>query len=166
MTEIFHVNFSFSGQAVLQKILEIFSYINTCKTVSPIMASPDHPPPPTPIGDHGFYKLEFVLCYKAFMYISVFLAQWFFRRRLLKIYIFYINICKNSFPYCGPNRLPGAIILTNFNLRYVWKFLQKLQLSWSCGYLEFKNRLKVSPTVAPPDPVNKLDFVLCHKAFM
>ena len=38
------VNLSFSGQVGFQKkILEIFSYINTCKTVSPIMAPPDPP---------------------------------------------------------------------------------------------------------------------------
>jgi hypothetical protein len=44
MSESFQANFNFSGQMVLQKkLLEIFSYINICKTVSPIMASPETP---------------------------------------------------------------------------------------------------------------------------
>jgi hypothetical protein len=52
--------------------------------------------------------------------------------------VFYANICKHSFPYCGPTQPPGAMILTNINLWYVWKLQNKLQLSWSCGYLEKK----------------------------
>ena len=122
------VNFSFSGQVVFQKILEIFSYINTCKTVSHIMAPPD---PWGPWSLQTWFCTMLLSLHVIFSFSgTVVLLQ-----KIFEI-CFYIELCKHSFPYCGPTRPPGAMILTNFNLRYVWKLQNKLQLSWSCGYLE------------------------------
>jgi hypothetical protein len=45
--------------------------------------------------------------------------------------ISYIKIGKNSFPYCGPYRLPGAMILTNLILYNVRKLSCKFQLFWA-----------------------------------
>jgi hypothetical protein len=36
-------------------------------------------------------------------------------KKILKIFSS-VNICKTSFPYCGPTRSPGVMILTNSNL--------------------------------------------------
>jgi hypothetical protein len=65
MSESFHVNFSFSGQVVLQeKILEIFFLY----TVSPIMASP-HPP--------GSWFLQTWFCTVIKLSCKLFLQTWF-----------------------------------------------------------------------------------------
>ena len=118
------VNFSFSGQVVFQKILEIFSYINTCETISPIMAPPEL---------RGPWSLQTWFCtvLLSFHVIFSFSGTVILLQKIFEI-CFYINICKNSFPFCGPTRPLGAMILTNVNLRYVWKFPYKLQLPWSC----------------------------------
>jgi hypothetical protein len=56
-------------------------------------------------------------------------------KKILK-YFFYINICKNGFPYCGPTLPPGAMILTNLNLHYRRDLPSKFELSWLSGSLE------------------------------
>jgi hypothetical protein len=53
-------------------------------------------------------------------------------KKILKVFS-YINTCKNGFPYCGPFRPPGAMILKNLYLHYVRKLPYKFQLSWPIG---------------------------------
>jgi hypothetical protein len=119
MSENFYVNLNFSGQVVITKrILEISFLYNSF---------PYHGLT-RPLGAMVFTTLNLYYVIKLSCEFQYFLAKWFFFRRFLK-YIFYINICKN---YCGPTRPTGALILTNFNLQYVWKLPYKLQLSWSC----------------------------------
>jgi hypothetical protein len=40
-------------------------------------------------------------------------------------YFSYLNTCKNGFPYCGPNRPPGGMILTILIMHYIRKFQYK-----------------------------------------
>jgi hypothetical protein len=54
----------------------------------------------------------------------------------------YISTCKNSFPYCGPTRPLGAMILTNLLLHYIRKVPCKFQLFWPSSSLEEKKNLK------------------------
>jgi hypothetical protein len=49
------------------------------------------------------------------------------------ILYFYINICKYSFPYCGPSRLPGTMMWTILNLHYIRKLSCKYDLFWLSG---------------------------------
>ena len=44
-----------------------------------------------------------------------------------------INICKYSFPYCGPSRPPGIMMLTILNLHYIRKLSCKYDLYWLSG---------------------------------
>jgi hypothetical protein len=69
MSESFHVNSSFSGPVVLEKISKIFVHINTCKIIFPYCGLIR--PPRTKIFTN-------LLLY--FMNISAFLAQWFLKR--------------------------------------------------------------------------------------
>jgi hypothetical protein len=41
MSKSFYVKLSFFGSVVLEKIFEIFFYIKTVKTVSPVVTPPD-----------------------------------------------------------------------------------------------------------------------------
>ena len=53
---------------------------------------------------------------------------------VLEMKIFFnINICKYSFPYCGPSRPPGIMMLTILNLHYIRKLSRKYALFWLCG---------------------------------
>jgi hypothetical protein len=40
-------------------------------------------------------------------------------------YFSYLNICKNGFPYCGPTRPPGGMILTILIMHSVRKLQYK-----------------------------------------
>jgi hypothetical protein len=42
----------------------------------------------------------------------------------------YINICKYSFPYCGPSRPPGTMMWTILNLNYIRELSSKYDLFW------------------------------------
>ena len=46
---------------------------------------------------------------------------------------FNINICKYSFPYCGPSRRQEIMMLTILNLHYIRKLSCKYQLFWLSG---------------------------------
>jgi hypothetical protein len=50
-------------------------------------------------------------------------------KRILKIFS-NIHTCKNSFPYCGPTKPPGAMKLTNLLLYYIKKLSCKFELFW------------------------------------
>ena len=52
---------------------------------------------------------------------------------LEKKIFFNINICKYSFPYCGPSRPPGIMIRTILNLHYIRKLSCKYDLFWLSG---------------------------------
>ena len=52
---------------------------------------------------------------------------------LEKKIFFNINICEYSFPYCGPSRAPGTMMLTILNLRYIRKLSCKYDLFWLSG---------------------------------
>ena len=92
------VNFSFSGQVVFQKILEIFSYIYTCETISPLMAPPEL---------RGPWSLQTWFCTMllSFHVLFSFSGTVILLQKIFEI-CFYINICKNSFPFCGPYPTP------------------------------------------------------------
>ena len=58
---------------------------------------------------------------------------------VLEMKIFFnINICKYSFPYCGPSRPPGIMMLTILNLHYtcIRKLSYEYDLFWLCGSVE------------------------------
>jgi hypothetical protein len=44
-----------------------------------------------------------------------------------------INICKYCFPYCGPSRPRGTVVLTILNLHYIRKLSCKYDLFWLSG---------------------------------
>ena len=46
---------------------------------------------------------------------------------------FNTNICKYGFPYCGPFRPPGVMVLTILNLHYIRKLSCKYDLFWLSG---------------------------------
>ena len=52
---------------------------------------------------------------------------------LEKKIFFNINICKYGFPYCGPSRTPGIMMLTILNLHYIRKLSCKYDLLWLSG---------------------------------
>ena len=52
---------------------------------------------------------------------------------LKKKIFFNINICKYGFPYCGPSRPPGTMMLTILNLQYIRKLSCKYDLFWLSG---------------------------------
>jgi hypothetical protein len=52
---------------------------------------------------------------------------------LEKKIFFNINICKYGFPYCGPSRPPGSMMLTILNLHYIIKLSCKYELFWLIG---------------------------------
>jgi hypothetical protein len=56
---------------------------------------------------------------------------------------FYINICKYSFPHCGPSRSPGIMIWTNLNLQYIRKLSCKYELFCLSG--SFKEDFQITP---------------------
>jgi hypothetical protein len=88
--------------------------------------------PPDPWGP-WFLQTWFCTMLLSFHVIFSFSGTVVLLQKIFEI-CFYINICKNSFPYCSPTRFFGAMILTNINLRYVWKFPYTLKLPWSCFY--------------------------------
>jgi hypothetical protein len=52
---------------------------------------------------------------------------------LKKKIFFNINICTNSFPYCGPSRPSGTMMWTILNLHYIRKLSCKYDLFWLSG---------------------------------
>ena len=55
-------------------------------------------------------------------------------RLLLEKKIFLnINICQYGFPYCGPSRPPGIMMLTILNLHYIRQLSCKYDLFWLSG---------------------------------
>ena len=50
---------------------------------------------------------------------------------LKKEIFFNINICKYGFPYCGPSRPPGTIMLIILNLHYIRSFHVNMTYSGS-----------------------------------
>jgi hypothetical protein len=70
---------------------------------------------------------------------------------------FNINICKYSFPYCGPIRTPGTMKWTILNLHYIRKLPCKYDLFWLCGWRKFLNDptpfLRLSPLWRGPGPL-------------
>jgi hypothetical protein len=151
MSENSHVNFS-------------FSYINTCINSFPHCGPPDHGG-----GGHGFNKLAFVLCLKASLKNSAFLAQWFLRRFLYDPNSFLIFLITSplrriwSFIWTNLNSLYSRIICTKFD--WIWPlFLEKKILIYFfsvflifCYYLPLEkgvplrlNKIK-SPPPTPQD---------------
>ena len=55
---------------------------------------------------------------------------------LEKKIFFNVNICKYSFPYCGPSRPPGIMMLTILNLHYIRKLSCKYDVFWLSGSVE------------------------------
>ena len=52
---------------------------------------------------------------------------------VLEKIFFNINICKYSFPYCGPSRPPGTMMLRILNLHYIRQLSCKYDLFWLSG---------------------------------
>ena len=52
---------------------------------------------------------------------------------LEKNIFFNINICQNGFPYCGPSRPKGTMMLTILNLHYIRQLSCKYDLFWLSG---------------------------------
>ena len=52
---------------------------------------------------------------------------------VLEKIFFNINICQYGFPYCGPSRPPGTMMLTILNLHYIRKLSCKYDLFWLSG---------------------------------
>ena len=52
---------------------------------------------------------------------------------VLEKIFFNINTCKYGFPYCGPSRPPGTMMLTILNLHYIRKLSCKYDLFWLSG---------------------------------
>jgi hypothetical protein len=123
MSEIFYVNFSSLVQWFLRRrLLKHFKIFSLCENSSPIVA-------PLEIlgGGHDFNKPPFSLFHKDFMYFSLGFSEPMVPEKIFKMFP-YINGCKNSFPYCGPIRPTGAMILTNVLVYYVRKLSYKFQL--------------------------------------
>ena len=55
---------------------------------------------------------------------------------VLEKIFFNINICKYGFPYCGPSRPPGTMMLTILNLHYIRQLSCKYDLFWLSGSVE------------------------------
>ena len=112
------VNFSFSGQVVFQKILEIFSYIYTCETISPLMAPPEL---------RGPWSLQTWFCTMllSFHVLFSFSGTVILLQKIFEI-CFYKNICKNSFPHCGLTRPLGP-----------WFSQLWFYITWGCCHISF-----------------------------
>ena len=52
---------------------------------------------------------------------------------VLEKIFFNINICQYGFPYCGPSRPPGTMMLTILNLHSIRKLSCKYDLFWLSG---------------------------------
>ena len=113
---------------VFQKILEIFSYIYTCETISPLMAPPEL---------RGPWSLQTWFCTMllSFHVLFSFSGTVILLQKIFEI-CFYKNICKNSFPHCGLTRPLGAMIFTTLILHYMRMLSYKFQHSRPNGSWE------------------------------
>jgi hypothetical protein len=80
-------------------------------------------------------NLEFPVLKSDLCQVWLKLACWFCMEK--KIF-FNINICKYSFPYCGPSGPPGTMMWTILNLHYIRKLSCKYDLFSGSVVLEKK----------------------------
>jgi hypothetical protein len=120
ISESFHVNMTYSGSVFLEK--KIFKWPNPIFAflrLSPLWRGPG------PLFEQ--FRFPFTQGWSKLSLIEIGLL-------VLKKKIFpYINMCKYSFPYCGPSRPPGTMMWTILNLHYIRKLLCKYDRFWLSG---------------------------------
>ena len=124
----FHINLSFPGPVVLEKIFKDFPYIIICKTLIPYCG------PTIPLG--SWFVQTWISTISGSFHINLsFPGRVVLEKKIFKDFS-NIIICKTLIPYCGPIVPPGVMIWTNLNLHYIRKLPYKFQLSWPSGSWE------------------------------
>ena len=130
MSESFHVNFKFPGPVVLELTIfsELLGYNVTSINKGQFLNNIKSMYEKRILDELNRIKISNTGKYIYFSFPGPVVLE-------KKIFNFfsYINMCKNGFPYYGPTRPPGAMILTNLYLHYVRKLPYKFQLSWPSG---------------------------------
>jgi hypothetical protein len=120
ISERFHVNMTYSGSVVLEEKIS--------KWPNPIFAFLWLSPLWRGLGPF-FEQFRVPFTQGWFMPSLIEICQLVLKNKIL----FNINICKYSFPYCGPSRPPGTMMWTTLNLHYIRKLSCKYELFWLIG---------------------------------